>query len=92
MATECEPEAIELLPSADKKPVAYGARHYAPHVKSQLLAHLDGLESHGLIEEGDPHAEWIGALLAVPKPNDPNGEVRLTTDLTNINPFVKTQH
>ncbi|MCP5054392.1 MAG: RNA-directed DNA polymerase, partial [bacterium] len=71
-------------PSSSRYKLRKIKKKYVPQVTEQLEA----MERMGIIEPGNPRAKFVSALHVVPKPGKPD-EVRITSDFTNLNPYVE---
>ena len=65
---------------------AYKARPIEKHIKAEADKVIKMFEESGVIERVNEPTEWISPAFFVPKAN---GKVRLVTDYTKINKFIK---
>ena len=77
---------VKLYVDEDVRPIAERRRPVPYHLREKCNKVLDQMEEEGLIEEHHGPAPWISNNVLTPKDN---GEMRVTTDMRNVNKAIK---
>ena len=73
----------------DSVPVIYPARKVPVHIRNELKADLQSLESQGVLCQTTEPTDWVLPLVIVPKPS---GKLRICVDPLELNKYIRREH